>query len=45
MPEKLFLADLEADPGEQHNRAEQAPEIRDRLLRLREELTAEFAAD
>jgi arylsulfatase A-like enzyme len=42
LDEKLFLVDLEADIGEQSNLVDQEPGVCGRLLRLREQLTADF---
>lgn len=42
---KWFLADLEADPGEQVNLADRHPEVRDRLRKLRDDWLAEFSDD
>lgn len=43
LPEDLFLADLDADPAERSNLADRRPEIRDRLLQVRDQLTGDFA--
>ena len=42
LKEKLFLANLAEDPGEKTNLAQRQPQITDELVKLKEQLTANF---